>query len=108
MGDVQMYMSIRHYDGIDASKIDELISVVISGFLPIISKAPKFVSYQAIDCGNGEVAAITVFEDNASLEESNQLAADWVRDNIAHLIVNPPKITAGNVLYTYDSLGHIS
>jgi hypothetical protein len=36
-----------------------------------------------------------VFENEAGEEESNRKAADWVRENLASLLPNPPQITAG-------------
>ena len=103
-----MYMSIRRYDGIDPSKVDKLVSEVISGFVPIIQQLSGFVSYQAIDCGGGELATISVFEDKARAEESNRQAVAWAKANISHLVTTPPQIIAGTVLYTIDSLGNFS
>ena len=40
----------------------------------------------------------SVFEDQADEEDSNALAADWVKANIADVLPNPPVITAGHVV----------
>src|SRR5262245_12757107 len=91
-----MYTSIRRYQ-IDPNRVDELIRRVEEGFVPRISQAPGFVGYYVIDGGNGVVASVSVFEDQAGAEESNRVAADWVRENLAALLPNPPTITAGEV-----------
>jgi hypothetical protein len=39
-----------------------------------------------------------IFENQASAEESNARAADWVRQNVASLLPNPPQISAGQVV----------
>ena len=40
----------------------------------------------------------SVFEDQADEEDSNRLAADFVKANLAELLPNPPEITAGHVM----------
>ena len=57
-----MYASVRRYET-DPGSVDELMRRVEEGFVPIISKAPGFVAYYALDAGDGVVASITVFED---------------------------------------------
>jgi hypothetical protein len=44
------------------------------------------------------MASVSVFEDRAGAENSTERAADWVRDNIAELIPNPPEVTTGEVV----------
>jgi hypothetical protein len=39
-----------------------------------------------------------VFRDQAGAEQSSAAAADWVRENLAPLLPNPPQITAGDVV----------
>ena len=92
-----MYATIRQYKtkpGIAA----EIARRVDEGFLPIISKAPGFVAYYALDTGNDTVASVSVFQDQAGSEESNRMAADWVKQNIASLFAGPPEVAGGEVL----------
>jgi hypothetical protein len=70
---------------------------VSQGFVPIISQAPGFVAYYVVDAGNDLVASVSVFQDQAGAEESNRMAADWVKQNIASLVSGVPEITAGAV-----------
>jgi hypothetical protein len=90
-----MYVSVRKYK---TSSVNEVIRKVNEEFLPMISKAPGFVSYQVVDGGNGAVASISVFESQAGAEESNRMAADWVKRSIAPLMSGPPEIFAGSML----------
>lgn len=92
-----MHTSIRRYK-INPGAIPELVQRVNQGFLPIIAQAPGFVAYYAVDGGNDVVASISIFQDQAGAEESNRLAADWVKANIASLLAGPPEITAGEVI----------
>ena len=89
-----MYVSVRRYE-MDPGSVDELVRRVESGFVPIVSQVPGFVSYTAIDQGDGTVASISVFENKAGAEESNRRAADWVKENLAQMLPNAPQITEG-------------
>ena len=89
-------MSVRKYKT-DPGNIDEIVKRVQENFVPIISKAPLFYSYYAVDADDGVVLSISVFEDMGGAKESNCMAADWVKENLAPLLPNPPEITVGDV-----------
>ncbi len=55
------------------------------------------MAYYALNAGAGEIASVNVFEDQAGAEESIRMAAEWVRQNLAALLPNPPEITEGEV-----------
>ena len=91
-----MYASIRRYQ-VDPDSVDEVVRQAEEGFVPIVSGAPGFNAYYLVNAGDGVVASISLFEDQAGAEESNKLAADWVKDTLAALVTGPPEITAGEV-----------
>ena len=92
-----MYATVRRYEGVTNSR--EAGRRVEEGFVPVISKLPGFVAYYWIDAGNGVMVSCSVFQDQASEEESNKKAAEWVRQNeMTSMLPNPPRITAGEVL----------
>ncbi|WP_230689961.1 hypothetical protein [Catellatospora paridis] len=68
------------------------------GFVPIINAVPGIVAYYWVDAGNGVMVSTSVFESRDGAEESNKKAADWVIENLASLLPNPPQITAGEVV----------
>lgn len=92
-----MHIAIRRYQLEDPGAIDDLLRRVTEGFVPIIKDAPGFLAYYALDSGGGTVTSISVFEDQAGAEESTRRAADWVRQNLASMLPNPPEIIAGEV-----------
>ena len=92
-----MHMTIRRYT-IHPGSTQELVARIKSGFLPIISKAPNFIAYYAVDEGDGGVSTVSIFEDEASASASNAMAATWVMQNVASLISVPPKIISGEVV----------
>ena len=67
-------------------------------FVPLISQIPRFVAYYWVDAKGGVMFSTSVFQDQTGAEESNKRAADWVRDNLAPLLPNPPQITIGEVV----------
>ena len=92
-----MYASVRWYEMDDPAAVDEAMRRVEEGFAPIISKASGFIAYYALDAGDGVVVSISIFTDQAGAEESNTVAAEWVMENLASLVPDPPEITAGEV-----------
>ena len=94
-----MYVSIRRYST-DSDDATEIVDLVRQGDIAdIISALPGFVSYYLLDCGEGTVASVSVFEDKAGAVQSNAIAARWVREKIlpSHYL-SPPEITGGNVV----------
>lgn len=91
-----MYATVRRYEGVTDSR--EAARQVNEGFVPLISKVPGFLAYYWIDAGSSVMVSTSIFEDQAGAEESNRRAADWLRQNIAHLLPNSPQITAGEVV----------
>lgn len=55
------------------------------------------MAYYALSAGCGEIATVSVFEDEAGAEESARMAAEWVRQNLAALLPDPPEVTAAEV-----------
>jgi hypothetical protein len=91
-----MHIAIRHYHT-DPASVDEITRRVNEGFIPRIKDVEGFLAYYVVDAGAGEVSTVSVFEDQAGAEESTRVAADWVRQNLAELLPDPPEITAGEV-----------
>ena len=91
-----MYASIRRYK-LNPGATGQILGRVNEGFVPIISKGPGFVAYYVVDAGNDVIASVSVFQDQAGEEESNRMAADWVKENVASLVAGPPEITHGEV-----------
>jgi hypothetical protein len=91
-----MYATGRRYEG--ATDPKETGRRVNEGFLPIISQIPGFVALYLVDAGGGVMISTSVFQNQSGAEESNRRAADYVRENLAQLLPNPPQITAGEVV----------
>jgi hypothetical protein len=91
-----MYATVRRYEGVtDPAEAGRRVA---EGFVPLIKQIPGFVAYYWVDAGGGLMASTSVFEDRAGAEASTERAADWVQENIASLLPNPPQVTAGEVV----------
>ncbi len=91
-----MHLAIRYYR-VDPDSVDEVIRRVNEGFVPTISDTPGFLAYYALDAGDGVLATVSVFEDRSGAEESNQVAADYVNENLSSVLPLPPEITVGEI-----------
>jgi len=90
-----MYVAMRRYEGVtDTQKVAKLVD---EGFIPIISEMPGFVAYYFVDAGDGVIASTSVFEHKDAEEQSNFRAGEFVAENLAPLLPNPPRVTAGEV-----------
>ncbi|CAG6391127.1 antibiotic biosynthesis monooxygenase [Streptomyces cocklensis] len=91
-----MYAVVRRYEGVtDPAEAGRRVA---EGFVSLLRQVPGFVAYYWVDAGGGTMVSTSVFDDQAGAEESVRTAADFVADNLASLLPNPPQISAGQVV----------
>jgi hypothetical protein len=90
------YMAIRQYHIIPGTG-EEFLHRVQAGFVPIISRIPGFISYDALQVGNDRIVSISVFDTPLGVIESTPRALQWVQESIAELIQGMPEVMAGQV-----------
>jgi len=90
------YLTVRRYDGVADSK--EAARRIREEFIPLISKIPGFISYYWVDEGDGVMVSVSVYETKEAEEESNRVAANFVKQHAVTLLPMPPQITAGQVV----------
>lgn len=95
-----MFAAIRYYRTAPGS-VDEVARKVEEGFVPVIRETPGFVAYFVLAPRQDEIVAVSVFEDQASAEESNKKAEEWVGQNLSELLPSP-EFAAGEVV-VYDA-----
>jgi hypothetical protein len=93
-----MYATVRRYEGV--LDPDEVAKRTRESFVPLISSIDGFIAYYLVDAGDGVLVSTSLFETQAYEEESNEVAAAWVKANVAELEPNPPVISAGHVVAT--------
>ena len=91
-----MYATIRKYSGMQPT--EEIVKRAEKGLAPILKKLSGFQGYYVMDCGDGVIASVSVFDTRESALASNEKAAAWVKANLADLVGDAkPEITAGEV-----------
>lgn len=91
-----MHISIRRYANVRS--VGEVCRKIELSFVPLMRRSPGFIAYYAVDGGGGAMATVSVFSTEAMALESNQIAAVWLRENVADLQPEPPEIIAGKAL----------
>jgi hypothetical protein len=92
-----MYCSVRRYR-MGAGSIDDLMHRVDVDFADALAQQPGFVAYQAVDCGGDELMSITLFRDEAGAQESVELAAQWVQENLGEFQLERTELIAGEAM----------
>jgi len=91
-----MHGVLRQYT-LDAKNVAEIVRRIAAGGVPIIKAIPGFVAYAITDAGHGQLVTYSVYETKASAEESTRKAAAWVKENIASMLPNPPRVLEGEL-----------
>jgi hypothetical protein len=98
-----MHAIIRRYEGVDTTRMGEVVDKVNMTFLPQLRELPGFSGYFLIEAGNGVVSSFGLFETSEQADESKALVTKWISDeNFNSVIPNPPKITSGKVVAHSD------
>jgi hypothetical protein len=92
-----MYSSVRRYR-MGAGSIDDLMHRVDVDFADALAQQPGFIAYQAVDCGGDELLSITLFRDETGAAESNELAAEWVKENLAEFELERTEVIGGEAM----------
>ena len=98
-----MHAIIRRYEGVDTTRMGEVVDKVNMTLLPQLRELPGFAGYFLIEAGNGIVSSFGLFETSEQADESKTLVTKWISDeNFNSAIPNPPKITSGKVVAHSD------
>jgi hypothetical protein len=94
-----MYATIRRYEGVDATRTNEVSGKVNETLVPRLRDLPGFAGYYLIEGGNGVLSSLGLFETSEQADASTKVVAKWITDeNFATAIPNAPKITSGKVV----------
>jgi len=90
-----MFGVLREYD-VGSDVIDELVQSASEGVVPLICAVPGFVSYTMMEDPEEQgLLTLSTFEDLLGAEESNRIAARWVKDTVLPLLSIPPRTNTG-------------
>jgi hypothetical protein len=88
-----MYISVRRYRNV--TSVRQVCGKIAQSFVPLLKRSPGFIAYYAVDGGGGTMATVSVFSTERMALESNDTAAQWLKENVAELQPEPPEIIAG-------------
>jgi hypothetical protein len=98
-----MHATIRRYEGVDTTRMNEVVGKVKETLVPQLSELPGFSGYFLIEADNGVLSSFGLFETSEQDDESKKLVTNWISDeNFNTVIPNAPKITSGKVVAQID------
>lgn len=92
-----MYASMRTYR-VKNGSIDDLMHRVDRDFAEGLSQESGFIAYQAMDMGSGRICTISVFASREQADASNELAAEWVAQELDDFEIERMGVMGGDVM----------
>ena len=98
-----MHATIRRHDGIDVTRINDVVGKVNDTLVPKLRELPGFAGYYLIEGSSGVLSSLGLFETSEQADESTKLVSKWITDEkLDSAMPNPPKITSGKVVAHSD------
>jgi hypothetical protein len=79
------HLRIALYD-MTSGTAEDAIEIARKGMLPLYEQQPGFVRYEVGSLDNGGVVSFSVWETADEAQKAVDLAASWVKDNLADRI----------------------
>ena len=95
-GTGERFASLRRYR-LRSGSVPELMHVVDGVFAERIQGMDGFEAYHALDCGGGEIVSISLFRDQASAEQSDERALEFIRDDLSEFEIERSEVIGGRV-----------
>jgi hypothetical protein len=83
-----MYVTVRKFQ-LRRSQA-EVRAAMIAGLVPILEASPGYQSHWVIECTDGDIAGISVFDSEANALAAQEGALEWANAHIRELAVLPP------------------
>ena len=94
-----MHATIRCFEGVDMTRMNEVVGKVNETLIPQLRELPGFAGYFLIDADNGVQSSLSLFETREQADQSTKIVTHWISDeNFNSAIPNAPKITSGKVV----------
>ncbi len=90
-----MYATIRIYG--EAEGLADAVAENKTEILGLFDDIDGFQSYYIVKTGPVSATSITVCDDQAGAEASNEVARNYIATNLAHLSVSAPEVHVGEV-----------
>ena len=94
-----MHATIRRYEGVDTTRMNEVVGKAKETLVPQLRELPGFAGYYLIEADNGIMSSLGLFETSEQADASTKLVEKWITDeNFTSAMPNAPKITTGRVV----------
>lgn len=94
-----MHATIRRYEGVDTTRMNEVVNKINETLVPQLRELPGFSGYYVVEAENGVLSSFGLFETSAQADESKSIVTKWISDeSFSPAIPNPPKTTSGKVV----------
>jgi hypothetical protein len=90
-----MHATVRLYRG--NSDLADRLAAHADEVKQLIGGVDGFRAYYLVR-GDAATASVTVCDDAEGAERTNQMAAEWLRENMPDVAISPPEICAGDVV----------
>jgi hypothetical protein len=98
-----MHATIRRYEGVDVTRINEVVGKVNETLVPKLRELPGFTGYYLIEGTGGVLSSLGLFETAEQADKSTMLVSKWITDeHFDKVVPNAPKITSGKVVAHSD------
>ena len=98
-----MHATIRRYEGVDLTRINEIAGKVNETLVPKLRELPGFAGYYLIEGSGGVLSSLGLFETAEQADKSTMLVSNWITDqHFDKVIPSAPKITSGKVVARSD------
>ncbi len=99
-----MYISLRH-SKLKPGEAGEVARRINADLLPLMRTIRGYRAYYVFHTAADEVAAVSMYEDEAGVKESDRVAVEWVRANLSDLIFHGPEVVDGVVIVSDENVG---
>jgi len=67
-----------------------VLEAATAGLFPILKASPGFQAHWVVECTDGDVAAVSVFDNEANSDAATAKILEWANAHIRELVVLPP------------------
>jgi hypothetical protein len=96
-GAARKFATVRRY-ALRSGSIPALMHIDDEIFAGQIEAMDGFEAYHALDCGDGEIASISLLRDPAAAEDADELALEFVRRELGDFDIERTEVIGGEVM----------
>jgi hypothetical protein len=92
-----MFIIVRRFR-LTRGSAKEVTRRVRDSFVPLLQGLPGFRDYYLFESAPDVIVSIRVFDSAEEALASNEVAANWIRENVLEFVKGMPEVMAGNGL----------